>query len=46
MHSKGSEAVNHYTDVDNDVTEDFTLANMVFQEQPYKVDENFNVVEG
>lgn len=45
MHSKGSEAVNHYTDVDNDVTADFTLANMVFQEQPYKVDKDFNVIE-
>lgn len=45
MHSKGSEAVNHYTDVDTDVTTDFKLANMVFQEKPYKVDKDFNVIE-
>ena len=44
LHHKGSKAVDHYTDIDTNVVSQFNLLNFVFNQKPYKVDENLNII--
>lgn len=44
LHQKGSKAVDHYTDADKNVAFQFNLLNFTFNQKPYKVDKNLNII--